>query len=501
MKKYIIFPLIAAAGLFASCDNTTENVGFSLTDPSDRLNVDYGTFNVSSETIKLENIVSRSTMGYLGKMKDPETGSYITGNYMTQFRTNENSDHLTKSDFAQENNQIIADSCEVRILYSTYSGGANIPMKCRLQEMAKPLSESETYTTDFKPTVENGYLRTEGISQSTTYALLDLTISDSLREENMTNFRIQLNNEYTDTKGNKYNNYGSYILNKCYEGDGSNINNSYKFVNNVCPGFYIEHTGGLGCMANISLTQLVVHTKCKKTDGSIGDTLLVFNGTEEVLQKTNITQDNDRLTEMANEGDHTYLKSPAGLCTQLTLPVDDVFKGHENDTLNTARVVILRENNDKIVEGYTFPIPQTILILPADSVDAFFANNEIADYRDSYITKYIGESRNTSGQLVERLDGYRFGNISGILRLMKKAKDEYMSAHPGTTDEQYEALFPKWNKAVIIPVTTSSTTISNSEVLSRVTHDMSLTSTKLSGGKNNPDAIKISCIYSKFTNE
>lgn len=503
MKKYIILPLIAAVGLLTSCDETTDAVGFSLTEPTDRLDVDYGTFNVSSETVKLENIVSRSTIGYLGKMKDPETGSYITCNYTTQFRTMENGDHLAKSDFAQDNGQIIADSCEVRIYYYTSSGDNNIPMKCKLQEMAKPLSETETYTTDFKPTAENGYLRSNGISQSTTYSLKDNSIPEDT--ESARCIRIQLNNEYTDTKGNKYNNYGSYILNKCYEGDGSNINNSYKFVHNVCPGFFIESTGGIGCMANISITQLRIHAKCKQENGTMRDSLIYFNGTEEVVQRTNISQDNDKLTEMANEGDYTYLKTPAGLCTQITLPVDEVYKGHENDTLNTARMILLRESNEKEVNNNTFGIPTTLLILPADRAEAFFAKNEIADNRDSYIATYIGETKDNTGNVTERLNGYRFSNISGILRLMKKAKDEYIAAHPGTTDEQYETLFPKWNKALIVPVITSKTTVTSSytstEVLSRVTHDMSLTSTKLVGGKNNPNAIKINCIYSKFKNK
>lgn len=507
MKKYIILPLIAATGLLASCDETTDYVGFSLTEPTDRLDVDYGTFNVSSETVKLENVVSRSTMGYLGKMKDPETGSYVTGNYITQFRVMENGDYPAKSDFVQENGQIIADSCEVSIYYYSFSGGSNIPMKCKLQELAKPLSESENYSTDFKPTVENGYLRSDGISQSTTYSLIDSSlpeVSSDKKTSTALNINIPLNNEYTDTKGNKYNNYGAYILNKCYEGDGSNINNTYKFVHNVCPGFFIESTGGLGSMANIYITQLKVFTK-RKLESEVKVDTIYFNGTEEVIQKTNITQDNKKLTELANEGDYTYLKTPAGLCTQITLPVDEVYKGHENDTLNTARIVLLREQNEKEVNKYTFPFPKKLMILPADSLASFFANNRVANDRDSYITSYIGESRDTQGNLIERLDGYRFGNISGILRLMKKAKDDYISAHPGTTDEQYETLFPKWNKAVIVPVTTSTITVtinySSREVLSRVTHDMSLSSTKLVGGKNNPNAIKMSCIYSKFKNK
>ena len=83
---------------------------------------------------------------------------------------------------------------------------------------------------------------------------------------------------------------------------------------------------------------------------------------------------------------------------------------------------------------------------------------------------------------------------------MKDAKTKYIAAHPGTTNEQYEALFPNWNKAIIIPVTTKIIAVDSygNTKLIRVAHDMSISSTKLIGGKDNPNAIKMSCIYSKF---
>ena len=90
MKKNLILPLIALAGLCASCDDNTDELGYSITNPTDRMAIDYGTFNVKSETVKLDNIISRSSTGYLGKIKDPETGSYITCNFMGQLHIMEN---------------------------------------------------------------------------------------------------------------------------------------------------------------------------------------------------------------------------------------------------------------------------------------------------------------------------------------------------------------------------------------------------------------------------
>lgn len=489
MKKNLIFPLIALASLFVSCDDNTDELGYSLTNPTDRMAIAYGTFNVNSETVKLDNIISRSSTGYLGKIKDPETGSYITCNFMGQLHIMEDYEFPKKDSLVLTNGEIIADSCELQVYYSTYTGDSTVSMKCKFHEFAKPLSESETYDVDFKPTIENGFLRNDGLTKSTTYSLIDYSLSDSIRWKGIRHFNINLNDEYTDVDGKKYNNYGTYIMQKYYEPGGSvNFKNSYNFIHNVCPGFYLENTGGIGCMANISYTQLIVYMRYLDSNGDSINGILVFGGTEEVLQKTNIAQDQEIIDKMKDEGDHTYLKTPAGLYTELTLPVDSVFKGHDSDTLNTANMFIPRENNTQATSNYTIPIPQKVMILPADSVENFFANEKVADNRSSYITTYASAT-----------NGYTFSNISGMMRIMKDAKTKYLAEHKGTTDAQYEELFPKWNKAIIIPVTISSITDSyNQTTITRVTHDMSISSTKLVGGKDNPKAIKISCIYSKF---
>ena len=490
MKKNLILPLIALAGIFASCDDTTDEVGSSLTSPTDRLIVDYGTFNISSETVKLDNVISRSSIGYLGKLKDSETGSYITGNFIGQLQSMEGYEFPSRNSLVLKNGEIIADSCRLYVYYSTYTGDSTVSMKCKLHEMAKPLSEAETYSVDFKPTYENGYLRENGMTKSTTYSLIDYSISDTARWTGTYRyFNICLDNEYTDVDGNKYNNYGTYIMRKYYEPGGSEkFKNSYNFIHNICPGFYLEHTGGIGCMANIALTQLIVYFRDIKAD-TIHKNIVLFGGTEEVLQKTNFTQDNAVIEKLKDEGDHTYLKTPAGLYTQVTLPVDQVFNGHENDTLNTARVTFIRENNGQETNSYTIPVPQQVMIIPADSVETFFAEDKVTDNRSSYLTSYSSST-----------NGYTFNNISGMMSIMKEAKTKYLAEHRGTTEAQYEELHPRWNKAIIIPVITSSiqTDSYGSKKITRVVHDMSISSTKLVGGKDNPEVIKMSCIYSKF---
>ena len=68
MRKEIIVAcvLIACIGI-VSCDDTTDTIGGSLVDNTDKLNVKADTFNVTSNTLLAENIIARTSTGYLGR--------------------------------------------------------------------------------------------------------------------------------------------------------------------------------------------------------------------------------------------------------------------------------------------------------------------------------------------------------------------------------------------------------------------------------------------------
>ncbi len=493
MKK-ILLPLLALPFISISCDDTTESIGSSLTDINDNINVSAKVFDIASETVLVDSVISRSNTGYLGRIKDPETGAYITGNYTTQFRPLDNYEYpqIDKLLSLDKDGNPAADSCEVVLFYINSYGDSTCAMKCTLNEMTRPMSEKETYYSSFSPR-ENGYLRDNGLKKSVTYSLLDLSIPEEDRNSGTyKSILIPLNQPYTDKDGNTYNNYGTYVMRKYYE-NPKYFANPLAFTNNVCPGFYIESTNGIGSMANIAITQLNIYFKYlgeKTTDTETKDTVYAgiscFSGTEEVIQKTQIIQDRSILETLANDKNCTYLKTPSGLYTKLTLPVDDVEEGHESDTLNTARIFISRINNNSL-KPFDLPIPQTLLLLPAEEFESFFANREVADYRKSFLTTYDSSA-----------NGYTFGNIASILTFMSKKKKDYLSSHPLMSDAEYASLFPDWNKAIIVPVETSYSTVNGSSVLSRVSHDMSLTSTRLVPGFDSDSNIKMSVIYSSY---
>ncbi|SFG12346.1 protein of unknown function [Prevotella sp. KH2C16] len=469
MKPRFFAGLVLASFVFASCDTTTDSLGISITDTADNLTIKTDTFTVTTRSLKANAVLSRTTTAYLGKVRDPETGAYITGDCMIQFHNLENYEFPKKESIQSlKDGEVIADSVEIRLYYNNFYGDSLEAMKMSVHELDKPLVDGNYYT-DYDID-EMGYLRKNGLTAELPYTLADLNVSESLRGKSSyrKNIRINLDKPYTDKEGNSYNNFGTYIMRTYYK-TPSYFKNAYTFIQNVVPGFYFKTESGLNSMAYISASQLNVYFRYNYKD-SVYTGIASFAGTEEVLQTTHFTNDNHVIDQLVADNTCSYLKSPAGIFTEMTLPIDEIVRGHENDSINSAKIVLNRINNS-VNDEYSLNAPSTILMIPKAQLQSFFESNSLPDYKSSFLATYTS-STNT----------YTFNNISGMISYMDKHR---------TGDD--------WNKAVLIPVNAAYTTVNSSTILTSVTHDMSLTSTKLVGGLNNPGSpIKIGIIYSKF---
>lgn len=497
MKFKLIAGLLLATSAMSlvSCDDTTDGIGSSLINNFDKLDIQTDTFEVKTQSIVADSVLSRNSIGYVGRVKDPQTGAYVTGDFMTQFHVLENFEFPEKDSIRSLGNGgvIQADSCELRLYYDSYYGDSLATMKLTAYEMDKPMSEGQFYYSNFNPE-KGGFIRTDGLKKTKVYTLYDNTVDDATRSNSsyMENIRVKLDKPYTDKSGTTYNNFGSYVMRKYYE-NPNYFKDSYAFINNVVPGFYFKNEGGLGSMANVSISQLNVYfrfsalvtkydttyvdSKAVITSRQVVDTLTrvaSFAGTEEVLQTTTISNDANT-KKLAGDDACTYLKTPAGIFTEMEIPVEEIMNGHENDTLNSAKVTLTRLNSYN-TSKYALPLPKTLLMVPECDMYSFFEENRIADNKTAFLASYD-----------EQYNTYTFNNIANVIR--------YLYGNKGKTD--------KWNKVVIIPVnTTYNTTSSGASELTTVTHDMSLTCTKLVGGANNPySPIQISVVYTKFKNK
>lgn len=485
--------LVIAALTFAACDDTTEEIGGSITNKIDNINISDSAFNVTTKSIVAGAVLSRNNTGLIGKMKDPETGNYVKGDYMTQLSVLPTFDVDTLDYIKQANKgSIEADSCYLLVSYNASYGDTIAPMKVTAYEMTKPMSEDKEYYSNYDAFKE-GWVSENNQHWSSNYNLSNTS--------DVKNFKIYLNKKYTTKDGKTYKNYGSYIM-QTYAEHPEYFKTNYKFLHNVCPGFYIKNVGGTGNMAKIWNTELIFywtrHKTIKAKDGVTDSTAVSigynrFDGTEEVLQLNKIENDTKNLEQLASQQNCTYLKSPAGIFTEVTLPIEDIMKGHEKDTLNTATVSFPRLNNENEDNPYNFATPSTILMVQKDSLQSFFEKSKLADNRTSYTASYssTGTYKNA----------YTFQNIANLVSAMYKNKGKGEN----------------WNKVVLVPVNVITTTQGYSTVISKINHDMSLASTRLIVGTDDPDKdyttdkktgkkvasgpIRIKVIYSKFKEE
>lgn len=481
--------LVIAALTFAACDDTTEGIGGSITNKIDNINISNSAFNVTTKSIVADSVLSRNNTGLIGKMKDPQTGNYVKGDYMTQLSVLPTFSVDTLDYIKQANNgSIEADSCYLLVSYNASYGDTIAPMKVTAYEMTKPMAEDKEYYSNYDAFKE-GWVSESNQHWSSNYNLSNTS--------DVKNFKIYLNKKYKKD-GKTYKNYGSYIM-QTYAEHPEYFKTNYKFLHYVCPGFYIKNVGGTGNMAKIWNTELIFYWTRKKTINKDSTAVSIgynrFDGTEEVLQLNKIENDTENLKKLASKDQEkcTYLKSPAGIFTEVTLPIEDIMKGHEKDTLNTATISFPRLNNENEDNPYNFATPSTILMVQKDSLKSFFEKSKLADNRTSYTASYssTGTYKNA----------YTFQNIANLVSAMYKNKGKGEN----------------WNKVVLVPVNVITTTQGYTTVISKINHDMSLASTRLIVGTDDPNKdyttdektgkkvasgpIRIKVIYSKFKEE
>ncbi len=483
--------LVIAALTFAACDDTTEGIGGSITNKIDNINISDSAFNVTTKSIVAGAVLSRNNTGLIGKMKDPETGNYVKGDYMTQLSVLPTFSVDTLDYIKQANNgSIEADSCYLLVSYNASYGDTIAPMKVTAYEMTKPMAEDKEYYSNYDAfKVKEGWVSENNQHWSSNYNLSNTS--------DVKNFKIYLNKKYKKD-GKTYKNYGSYIM-QTYAEHPEYFKTNFKFLHNVCPGFYIKNVGGTGNMAKIWNTELIFYWTRHKTINKDSTAVSIgynrFDGTEEVLQLNKIENDTENLKKLASKDQEkcTYLKSPAGIFTEVTLPIEDIMRGHEKDTLNTATISFPRLNNDNEDNPYNFATPSTILMVQKDSLQSFFEKSKLADNRTSYTASYssTGTYKNA----------YTFQNIANLVSAMYKNKGKGEN----------------WNRVVLVPVNVITTTQGYTTVISKINHDMSLASTRLIVGTDDPNKdyttdkktgkkvasgpIRIKVIYSKFKEE
>ena len=484
MKLRLFTAIAVIAMAMISCTEDTDTIGSSVTSNTDKLVYSTGVYKATTRSILADSVYSKTFDCYFGKVKDPETNSYVKNEFMAQFNMLEAFELPEKSTILGESDGDVAvDSCEIWLVFnrSKCYGDSLTPLKIKVQELARPV-EDGSYYSNFSP-LKAGYVREDGLKKNMSFTLSNLLFTDSIRTlSSYSEFaRVTLNDPYTDKDGNVYNNIGTYIMRQYYK-HPEYFKNSYSFIHTLMPGFYFEVTDGLGVMANVAEIDMNMYYRFK-TDTTYY-TSIFLSSTPEVLQTSYVVNDRAALENLVEDNTCTYLKSPAGIFTEVTLPVDEITQTHAKDSLLSVSITFQRQNSDAKITDFPISKPSSILMVQKDSLYSFFENKTMYDYKSSYMSS------------LATTNDYTFNNIGNMITLMAQKKADGLKSDPN-----WVAKHPDWNKAVLVPISLLTKTSSDyygytTTTVTGLQHQLGLSSTKLVGGANSPIEVKV--IFAKF---
>ena len=460
--KYLYIGLLSA--LIYSCDDATTGIGDSTIAAGDSIPSGAAVYNVYTRSILADSVYARTSTAYLGKYTDPQFGEF-TADFIAQFNC---TDDFEFPETVQEITGI-----QMRMFYDNFFGDSLNAMRLQIDTLDKIIPEKElsTFYTSVDPTQyynENSTPVARKAFAARGSSATDTTMVSYDSYGNASYYSYYWHDVKLPTS------LAQHMYDK-YTEDKNNYKNAENFIKNVLKGFYIHCTHGDGTILYINDMQLhlnfkyLVESSSGKVDSLINGST-IFAATKEVIQ-ANRFQNSDRLKELVEEKDYTYLKTPAGIFTEVTLPIEEIAEMHMRDTLNAASVTFTRYN-EKADSKYPMGIPQTLLMVRKSDMHDFFEKNETYDNWTSFIAEYIASS--------ESANTYSFTNISSLITRCVNEKKE------GKNDAD-------WNKVVLIPVKTE--TDSNGSVIG-LKSNLDMESACLVGGDKNP--IKMQILYTTF---
>ena len=462
-----------------SCSEDTGTLG--VYPQQDAVSTSTASFGVLSSDLLNAVVPANSSACYLGKVIDPETDEAITASFAAQFHTFEGYTFPDEANIVKSDGHL-CESVEIRLFIKSTFGDKNNPMKLEVWPLSrdedKLLKESEKLftNTNLWQYVDDS----QGPVATKVFTATDYIMSDDEREGTnySNNVRIVLPREIGDDIMEKYYSTPDFFR------------DSWHFIRNVCAGYLFRTISGTGTMLNMEVSTMNINFSYKDETGATVAALCRFAATPEVIQCTQFESTN--LDKLVGNDDYTMLKTPAGICTELVLPIDDIFNGHENDSIARASLTLTRINNqdeDALNNDYALGIPQNLLLVRKQNLTSFFENHQVSDSQQSFTTDF---------QSI--FNSYSFANISSLITYCQNEKKAGMKAE-GKSEADWEAAHPDWNHVVLVPVTVSTATNEyGNTVQVSVNQDLSLCSTKLVRGTA-AKPIQMQVIYSHFAGE
>ncbi|MEA5128897.1 MAG: DUF4270 domain-containing protein [Proteiniphilum sp.] len=458
LYRVIIIAIVALSA--ASCNENLDQIGFTIQPDQDRLAIGIDTLKLQARTIQVDSIFSKTQYPVLGEYTDPVFGS-IKSEYIGEFYFSEGAGFYDGA---------IIDSVRVQLAYTTMMGDSLSPMGLSVYEVTKSLQGISNYShidpTEYADmsaplgtqtfTGKNSTYRTETSSSTgTSYTVYEINVMlpNALGEKFLSEY--------------KKDGHGQLV----------NVDEFRKFF----PGLYFTTTFGKSTILNISLTSLLVHYNyLDKGGSSIGEdttrtSTMALHITPEVTQINHIQNKSEQLLE--ENSDYAYVKSPAGVITEITFPLSEMKEKLKSQALNLANFTIYAMPDPDENSMVKLSPPNYLLLVNKDSLAGFFENRKLRDN----VTSFLSSGFDTSTY------SYQFGNISTMINHY----NEKLGEGSGEFDLVY----------YLIPVDATYVTQqsgyygSTTSVLTTLQHQMWPTAARLDKREGN---LKLDMIFSNF---
>lgn len=410
--------LVGVCLLLVSCEDRSNTLGVGMMPDYTQFKSFDTTFDLSYRTISADmkgsgssasgtqynRMYVSSNYGYIGRIPNQEFGGIET-EYLTQMYCPQG---FLFRDQPVDNR---IDSAFLTLYYDGYSGYGKDLVEVAAYQLDKPLPGNSKYSLE---SISDYYTR--GESKELGRASF-IAVTGTPHEGKGTWVRVPIAREI-----------GQDFYDKSVA--GSEVFRSQAAFDQYFPGVYFRVSAGTGSVIRVVRTAL---TFCyrkeqmlkRRSTGKV-DSLAYVPAIQELSHTNEVPQlsrfANMGLSElMAPGSDYAYVKSPAGVLAEITIPTREIKKKLDEAPKGSVRVLasapfsISGENRQ--LSEYQLVYPTSLVLMPRDSVAHFF-ESELTD-ADSPFTTYV------SRQAIQGSSTYTFGNISALIsKHIEKKPDE-----------------------------------------------------------------------------
>lgn len=490
--KYLLAALLTLT--IFGCDENTGSLGLGvLPDGDQNLNGRDTTFLVTTESILSDSVYAKTSIGYVGKFSDKLFGFYECS-FLAQLYCPDGLQFPSVYDPVKNPKGVMAGdtitNAELILGYTSYFGDSVQACRISVYELDKNLKAQ--YYTNINP--GEYYSKTNGLLARKAYTAVDLSLSDSVRNE--TDFIPFV--RFTSDKINE-------IGKKIYSTSKVQQLNT-KVLQDLFKGIYVKSDYGDGTILYIDQINLNIRYRChykdslgvnlKKKDGT--DSLYysgrTFATTREVIQANQIANNKEELRKRVAESGHTYLKTPAGIFTRAKLPLEQIANKLSNDSINGVKLTFTCYNQPE-TNKFSMKAPNNILLLREKDKYKFFEDNKLADGKTSFTT---------SPSISYGMKQYSFNNLARLVKACLSEKAAAKKAAGGTWTAEQEKKWEEenqWDQIVLIPVSVQYETSANSQNVISIQHDLQPSYVKLKGGLNDTpeNKLDLQVTYTNFS--